>query len=325
MDTAQLPLPEEFLTRLAQIIPQEKLNPVLESFSKPKPISFRVNTLKTDANTLEKELHKQNLQIERVPWYQDAFILKGEKSQLMETEQYLDGHIYIQNLSSMIPALVMKPRTRDIVCDLTAAPGSKTTQLAQMMRNKGKILANDISRTRMFRLKANLKSLGVTNTDVTSIPGQALWKKFPEQFDKTLVDVPCTMEGRFSILDPDSYKGWTPKKVKLLSKLQQFLLRSAISATKPGGLIVYSTCTLEPEENEAVIDWILKKEAGNLSVEDIKLDLPETQQGLTTWKNKSIDPQIAKTMRILPSETMEGFYVAALRKHGASFEGSIFK
>jgi NOL1/NOP2/sun family putative RNA methylase len=307
-------LPEEFLARVQEIIPEDKRSTVIGSFSVPKPISFRVNTLKTATETLKASLEKQNLQIEQIPWYPDAFILRSEKAQLMATEQYREGHIYIQNLSSMIPPLVMNPRTRDLVCDLTAAPGSKTTQLAMMMRNKGEIVANDISRTRLFRLKANLKSLGVTNTNVISVPGQALWKKYAGQFDKVLVDAPCTMEGRFSTLDPQTYEDWKPKKVKLLSKLQQHLLWSAVSITKPGGLIVYSTCTLAPEENEGVIDWILKKEHGNISVEEIKLELPDTRSGLHSWKKKQYNPQITKTLRILPSETMEGFYIAALRK-----------
>ncbi len=312
MEIAQLPA--QFLERLRTIIPHEKYDEVLLTFTKPKPISFRTNTLKTDSDSLEKALLLQNLPIERVSWYKDAFLFSGEKAQLMATDEYKAGHIYIQNLSSMIPPLVLNPRTKDLVCDLTAAPGSKTTQLAMMMNNKGTIVANDISRTRLFRLRENLESQGITNTDMSCIPGQALWKRYPHYFDKTLVDVPCTMEGRFSTLDPDSYKDWSPKKVKVLSQLQKFLLRSAITATKSGGLIVYSTCTLEPEENEEVIDWILQKETGQVNVEEITLIVPGMVSGLREWKKKTFDTQITKTKRILPSDTMEGFFVAALRK-----------
>lgn len=307
-------LPEEFLKRLEILIPPAKLPLVLDSFTKSKPVTFRVNTLKTDRQSVIDQCKAQQLHIETVSWYPDAFVFKGEKTTLMNTEVYKKGMIYIQNLSSMIPALVLNPRTRDIVCDVTAAPGSKTTQLAMMMKNKGKIVANDISRTRLFRLKENIKLQGVTNTELLAIPGQSLWRRHPNYFDKTLVDVPCTMEGRFSTLDPDSYKDWTLKKVKILSKLQKFLLRSAVTATKPGGLIVYSTCTLEPEENEEVIDWILEKEHGNVSLEAIDLKVPESQPGLTSWKKKTFNPQLVKSLRILPSETMEGFFVAALRK-----------
>jgi 16S rRNA (cytosine1407-C5)-methyltransferase len=312
MDTAQLPA--QFIKRLHDIVPEDKFDDVIATFTKPKLISFRTNTLKTDSDTLEQILKTQNLPIERISWYSDAFLFLGEKSQLMATDEYKQGFIYIQNLSSMIPPLVLHPRTKDLVCDLTAAPGSKTTQLAMMMRNKGKIVANDISRTRLFRLRENLTSQGITNTDISCIPGQALWKRYPAYFDKTLVDVPCTMEGRFATLDPDSYKDWSPKKVKLLSKLQQYLLRSAVTATKPGGLIVYSTCTLEPEENEAVVDWVLQRESNLVHIEEISLELPDIKQGLTKWQKKQFNPQLAKTLRILPSETMEGFYIAVLRK-----------
>lgn len=304
--------PEEFLLRLESIISKDKFTAVIESFSQPKPISFRANTLRTNSETLAEQLRQQNIFFESVAWYPDAFILKDEKAKLMQTEEYKNGLLYIQNLSSMIPALVMNPRTRDVVCDLTAAPGSKTTQLAMMMNNKGKIVANDISRSRLHRLRVNLEAQGITNTDMLAIPGQYVWRRYPNYFDKSLVDAPCTMEGRFLTLDPDSFKDWTPKKIRLLSKLQKYLLRSAITATKPGGLIVYSTCTLEPEENEDVVDWVLEKE--NVELEEIKLTIPELQPGLTEWKKKQFNPQITKTKRILPSETMEGFYIAALRK-----------
>lgn len=307
-------LPAQFLERLHDIVPPEKYDEVLSTFSLPKPISFRTNTLKTDSDALEQALIAQNLPIERISWYKDAFLFHGEKAQLMATDEYKAGYIYIQNLSSMIPPLVLTPRTKDIVCDLTAAPGSKTTQIAMMMNNKGKIVANDISRTRLFRLRENLESQGISNTDMSCIPGQALWKRYPHYFDKTLVDVPCTMEGRFSTLDPDSYKDWSPKKVKVLSQLQKFLLRSAITATKPGGLIVYSTCTLEPEENEEVIDWILQKEASQVTLEEITLTIPGMIPGLTSWKTKQFNKKITKTKRVLPSDTMEGFFIAALRK-----------
>ena len=272
-------LPQPFLEMLAKILPPARRESVMQTFTVDKPIAFRANTLKIQTSELEQQLHTRNISFQKVAWYPDAFILDKQvkKEVLVESDLHKEGLLYIQSLSSMIPSLILDPKPDELICDLTAAPGSKTTQLAMMMQNTGKIVANDISRARMYKLKANLTTQGVTNTDLSFIPGQSLWKRFPEYFDKTLVDVPCTLEGRFSSLDSKTYEGWTPKKVKLLSRLQQFLLRSAISLTKPGGVIVYSTCTFEPEENEGVVDWILKKEGKSVSVEEITVSVGDSQ------------------------------------------------
>ncbi|MEK7092222.1 MAG: RsmB/NOP family class I SAM-dependent RNA methyltransferase, partial [Patescibacteria group bacterium] len=133
-------------------------------------------------------------------------------------------------------------------------------------------------------------------------------------FDKTLVDVPCSMEGRFCTLDEKSYSDWSLKKVKELVSMQRFLLRAGVSATKVGGLIVYSTCTLAPEENEGVVNWILEKEKGAVRVEETNVGLPSVQSGITGWNGKSFDPSLKYALRVLPSVTMEGFFVALLRK-----------
>jgi len=309
-------LPQPFIETLTKILPVARRDSVLQTFTVDKPVTFRANTLKIQTNELEQQLHKQNILFQKVAWYPDAFILDKhvKKEVLVESDLHKEGLLYIQSLSSMIPSLILDPKPDELICDLTAAPGSKTTQLAMMMQNTGKIVANDISRARMYKLKANLTTQGVTNTELSFIPGQALWKRYPEYFDKTLVDVPCTLEGRFSTLDPKTYEGWTPKKVKILSRLQQFLLRSAISLTKPGGTIIYSTCTFQPEENEGVVDWLLKKAGKSVSVEEIAVSVGDSQPGITTWNKKTFDPQLKKTMRVLPSETMEGFYVAKLKK-----------
>lgn len=309
-------LPKPFLERLRVIISPESQAEVFSTFCSERPISFRANTLKISTADLQKELIKRNIFFHPVAWSLDAFVLdkKVGKEILVESDLYTNGFIYIQSLSSMIPTLVLTPKKDELICDLTAAPGSKTTQIAMLMQNTGKIVANDISRARMFKLKANLETQGVTNTETSLMPGQALWKRYPEFFDKVLVDVPCTLEGRFSCNDPKSYKDWTPKKVKILSQLQKFLLRSAVSLTKPGGVIVYSTCTFEPEENESVVDWVLKKEGDALRIEEIDLPVSGLQQGLVTWNKKVFDSNISKTIRVLPSNTMEGFYVAKIRK-----------
>lgn len=315
-------LPKEFIERISKIIPKELLPESLHSFTVRKPSTFRTNTLKITVDELKQELQKRNIPFQEVSWYKHAFILDTYPQKLLsDTDLYTDGKLYIQSLSSMIPSLIMDPHQNEKILDLTAAPGSKTTQLAMMLQNTGEIVANDISRVRLYKLEANLRMQGVTNTKVVNIPGEFLWRKYPEYFDKALVDVPCTLEGRFYTEDPKSYKDWTPKKVKILAEKQRYLLRSAINATKPGGLIVYSTCTLEPEENEGVIDWILKKANGAVVLESIALSIDGMYEGIKEWNNKVYDETITKTKRILPSVQMEGFFVASLRKTKSQFIG----
>lgn len=320
MDNMCQNLPEKFVERLQKLYSSEEIDAVFASMqTKPLP-SFRTNTLRTTTSVLQKELERQGFILEQVSWFSDAFIVVNKSiRELTETEEYKQGLFYIQNLSSMLPALVLDPKPEETVLDLTAAPGSKTTQMAAMMQNKGKIIANDLSRPRLYKLRANLVSYGVTNTIVSNIPGQTFWKKYPEQFDKTLVDVPCTMEGRIRCDDPDSYKDWSPHKVKDLSVRQQYLLRSAIASTKVGGTIVYSTCTLSPEENEGVIDWILKKEGEAVTVESITIPGLSSGHGITQW-SKSYNPQVQNTLRMLPSTRMEGFFVAKLHKHASTIQ-----
>ncbi len=314
-----MPLPEAFTQRISKLIP-EKAQHVLASFSQPRVMSLRVNTLKATAVEVSTALEAAGYKTEQVPWWPNAFILPDPTVQQIFHPFYEEGKFYVQGLSSMLPPLIVDPQEGESILDLTAAPGSKTTELAALMNNTGSILANDLSPVRLFKLQANLKQQGVTNTQVKRGPGELLWRKFPEQFDRTLVDVPCSMEGRFEENDPKSYQDWSLKKIKELSMRQKMLLRSAVSATKPGGVIVYSTCTLAPEENEAVIQWLLEKEEGKVVVEEVSFDTLRTQSdelitpGLTEWEGQQFAEQVQNTLRIYPSARMEGFFVAKLRK-----------
>lgn len=308
-------LPEKFRERLALFTTPTEQEEILESFCVQKPSTFRANTLKISADELEQALTKEGIQTQRVDWYHDAFILINQPQKILtETKWYKEGYLYLQSLSSMIPPLILNPKGKESILDITAAPGSKTTQMAAMMQNTGEIIANDKSKIRLFKLKANLQTLGVTNTKVLQLPGQFIWKKFPQYFEKTLVDVPCSMEGRFQCNNEKTYKDWSTAKIDFLQNQQKFLLRSAISSTQVGGIIVYSTCTLAPEENEEVIDWILKKTHHAVMLEDIIIPKLPTHLGLTKWKNKIFDESLSKTIRIYPTKVMEGFFVAKLRK-----------
>ena len=248
-------LPEAFLDRLDEIIPSEHVRDVLDSYTKKRPTTLRVNTLKNTKDEFLSRVQTEKISLTPVSWYPLAYIVPtlGQKS-ITDFEFYKQGMCYVQSLSSMIPPLVLDPKPGEMILDMTAAPGSKTTQMAMMMENSGTIIANDNSRIREYKLAANLTMQGVTNTSIRFGAGQILWQDYPEKFDKALVDAPCSMEGTFTTADPKSYDYWSTNKIKELVERQKWLLRSAISATKPGGTIIYSTCTLSPEENEDIID-----------------------------------------------------------------------
>lgn len=316
MSTAQLPA--AFLERLAQLYDAETVTKITQAMSTRRATTLRPNTLKATYNQVEAELSAAGFELEPVEWLQ-AFILKNKGLRDLEEQPlYQSGSIYVQGLSSMIPPIILDPQSNDAVLDLAAAPGSKTTQMAALMDNGGMILANDTSTVRLYKLQANLDKLGVTNVKTQRGLGELVWKNFPEVFDKVLVDVPCSMEGRFNVEKPKTLQNWSPKKIKELANRQKSMLRSAVSATKVGGSIVYSTCTLSPEENEGVIDWILNREKGAVELEPVEMPTHLFSEPILEWQSTQYDARLAATRRIIPSSTYEGFFIAKLRKVASS-------
>lgn len=334
-------LPTQLLDRWKEQYTDSEMKLILHALSNKQLPSFRTNTLKTSPSELKESLIKQGFILENLSWYPPAFVLKNKSvRELTDTDEYKNGYLYIQNPSSMIPPIVLEPKPKEIILDLTAAPGSKATQIAMLTKNDATIIANDSSRPRLYKMERILHDSGIPfqkiNTNqifgnpdflnsknfkssndakflITNFRGEKIWQLFPEFFDKTLVDVPCSMEGRILCNDPKTYRDWSVKKIKQLSKLQKYLLRSAVSATRVGGTIVYSTCTLAPEENEEVIEWVLDKSHGALTVEKISIPDLLINPGLTSWKKKQFN-HTANCTRVFPSQTMEGFFVAKLYK-----------
>lgn len=271
--------------------------------------TLRVNTLKYNIQYLMIQLKKNNIKFERVQWYNNALLLKNiSEKDIQKLEIYINGYIYLQSLSSMIPPLVLSPKSGDKVLDLTAAPGSKTTQLANLMDNNGEIIANELDKIRYERLKYNVEKQGATIVKMINSRGEKLGEKYPEYFDKVLLDVPCSGEGRFLINNPKTYRDWSIKKVNNLVKLQKKLLISACKALKKNGVMVYSTCTINKYENEFILDWATKNLP--LKIVDINLIIKDYIKG----DNEKLDRAIDKAIKILPSKSMEGFFVAKLKK-----------
>ena len=305
---------ELFITRLHEVYTSH-VGRVLSSFKQPKQLSIRINRLVTTADELQTVMKNNGIELQQIPWYSDAFIADVSDSRVLTSlPEYDKGMFYIQNLSSMIPALVLDPQPDDHILDLTAAPGSKTTQIASLMENKGSIIANDISNNRIYKLKANLQRYGVTNTHVKQGAAERFWQHHYEEFDKVLLDAPCSMESIFIEQEPETYEDWSVKEIKHLGRKQQWMLRSAVSACKPGGVIIYSTCTIAPEENEQVIDWILQKDGKKIQLEEISIPHLDLMNGITSFEGKSYNSEVAKTKRVIPSEHMEAFFIAKLRK-----------
>ena len=309
-------LPAAFLEKLRRIIPPPQWDKVLKTFSTPKPPTFRVNSLKASVGSVREKLASGGFKLESVPWYKEAFILRNKRQRdLEETEVYKQGEIYVQNLSSMIPPLVLAPQAGEKVLDLTAAPGSKTTQLACLMSGKGSITANDDNPIRLSKLKANLEKQGVPNAALLPAgDGGLVWKNHSEAFGKVLLDAPCSAEGRFLLTEPSSYKYWKEDTNRKMAKIQRRLFKSAFLCLKPGGTMVYSTCTFAPEENEMILNWALETFKDALELLDISLSVSPLTRGLSGWPGSSFHPAVIKSLRILPSADTEAFFVARLRK-----------
>jgi len=356
-------LPEKFLGRLEQIVGVSLSGQIIQTFAE-RPTTFRVNTIKAQKEEIIEVLNQNGFKFERVLWYKGAFILKNKtKRELTDLDIYKEGKIYIQSLASMVPPIVLDPQPGEKILDLTAAPGSKTSQIAALMQKTGELVANDDNKVRFFKLKHNMEALGVANTphpDLTSghpslegsdtnqdenqiisgdysplTPlspregsqtiqdwkftlrmehGSALTHEYPEYFDKILLDAPCSAEARFVVGKPESTGYWKESKIKEMAYKQRKLLFSAWSALKPGGILVYSTCTFAPEENELQITKFLES-VDNAELLETGLSELKRLSIIKNWHNKEINKEVIKKgFRIMPTKEIEGFFVVKMKK-----------
>lgn len=299
-------LPVEFIEKYEKLLGKESIN-FFESCKTRLTKSLIVNSLKTKDASFLKE---QNIDLEKVKYIDGAYFVKSEVSGLGNIIEQNIGLFQMQEVSSMLPAFVLNPKEIDIVLDLTAAPGNKTAILAQIMNNKGLIVANDVDKPRIKTLVFTLKRLGITNTIVTCQNGIVFNSNF--LFDKILLDAPCSCEGMVR-KKPDALKEWSKNHVLSKAELQKKLIINAFRLLKNGGVLVYSTCTLSPEENEEVIDFLLKDPRAQ--VEDIKIPELISDFGLTEYNGKKYNEQIKKALRIWPHKNnIEGFFICKIRK-----------
>lgn len=295
------PLPQLLLDRLAKQYGAGTCATIVSAFASERRPTLRTNTLKTTDDQVMAIFRDEAIQFERVKGIPHAFIIKNRKDkELLEHPLTKDGRIYLQGLTSMLPPFILDPQPGETLLDLCAAPGSKTSQMAAIMENRGTILACEDNEIRFQKLVNTMRIQGATIVEPKCIDATLLHHEMPEAFDKILADVPCGAEGRINSKDVRSFSFWSEKNIIANAKLQRRLLRSAVAMLKPGGTLVYSTCTLAPEENEDMIAWLVS-EYPFMKPQPVTLPFP-ARKGLRGEAT------------LLPTKDYEGFFVAKLKR-----------
>ncbi|MBF0512249.1 MAG: RsmB/NOP family class I SAM-dependent RNA methyltransferase [Candidatus Omnitrophica bacterium] len=302
-------LPPDFLIRLKDIAPQAQEF----GFGQRAWMSFRINTLKVGIDEAYGKLKEHGVDFKSVGFCPYAILVNKETGQrLLESKLVQTGLLYAQGLESLLPVLILDPKPHERVLDLCAAPGSKTSQIAMHMHNQGTLKANEPVRDRLYRLKAVLELTG-TKAVISSVDGRRLQDR-DGAFDRILVDAPCSSEGRFRIEEPKSFAYWSVRKIKEMSHKQKGLLQNAGRLLKPGGVLVYSTCTFAPEENEEVVDWFLRKNEKDFKLAAAGMEGIETYPCLSQWQKRTYAHSLKDALRVLPDEYREGFFIAKFVK-----------
>jgi NOL1/NOP2/sun family putative RNA methylase len=310
-------LPELFLQRLSTQLSEDDYLASLQSFATAKPLTFRTNTLRQQEEEVLHEVQSAGMETKPVPWCPLCHqLMDGSIRQLQALQCAQTDGLYIQAASSMLAAHALQVEPDMRVLDLCAAPGSKTSQIAAQMKNRGMLVANDRSRKRLYRLREILQRQGATNVEVLCGPGERLGNTHADCFDRVLVDAPCSGEGRFRLDKPIRLSRWNMQEIRGLAKLQEQLLIAALRCVRVGGLVVYSTCTFAPEENELVLEKVLRKKTINAEVVELPKELrpPSARLPMMHWEGKDVTQDISSAVRIIPDDATTGFFIACLRR-----------
>lgn len=304
-----------FQERMKSLMPIEEDFKKYEEIVHKGPRSFiRCNTLKIAPPVLLERLNKKWSVSQPYIDYPEIMVVESElmPGELGNAIEHILGYYYVQEISSMLSVIALDPEPEELVLDLCASPGSKTTQIAAKMQNKGTLIANDIKMERVAILASNLERCGVSNSIVTKNDAVGLSSRLSQarfRFDKILLDAPCSGEGTLRS-SPKTFIIWNEKVVKKLSREQKKLLAFALKCLKKGGTLVYSTCTHAPEEDEEIIDFALKNFP--VKIESIKLPL-KSRPGITNWQGETFNEEVKKCCRIYPQDNdSEGFFVAKM-------------
>lgn len=295
--------PEYMVARFERLVPD--LEKLLASMEEPPRTYIRVNTLRINANALTKRLTDKGFTLRETDM-PDCLEVTAEPYSIGASAEYLLGYFYVQDKSSVIPPLALAPAPGDVVIDMAASPGGKTTQLAQMMDNRGLLLAIEVEVARIAGLRSNLGRCGVMNAALFHMDARDI-ARLDVKADKTLLDAPCTGEG---VIAKDRTRKISRgiEDIRYCSGLQEELIDAACACLKPGGILVYSTCSFAPEENECNVDYAIKKYG--MKVEP----LPYGEPGFETFGDLRFDPQVKNARRLYPHmHGTSGFFVARLK------------
>jgi NOL1/NOP2/sun family putative RNA methylase len=297
----------EVLERYASIVDDEAS--FLEACRRPLGTVVRVNTIKTDPERARDAFEAEGLDVETVDWNEQLLAVDTETPG--NTWPYVHGWLQGQEEVSAIPPRVLDAQPGERVLDACAAPGSKATQIAASMDDRGTIVGNDASLGRLSALRSNADRLGVSSLAVTNRDGRSLsFDEFPfDRVDRALVDAPCSCEGTVR-KNPDTLVEWSEAAVESMAEVQKGLLSRAISLTAPGGTVVYATCTFAPEENEAVVDHVLADRDCRVVPYETPL---EHRSGITAWRDRTFDDSLERAKRLYPHHNdTGGFFCAKL-------------
>jgi len=284
------------------------------SLCSPLPRFLWTNTLRTTPQQLATNLRCDGFELQPLRWYPGAFRASGGQAPLGNHWAYLAGHFQIQEASAMLPVMLLDPRPGDRVLDMCAAPGNKTAQIALALANRGTVVANDPAYSRMRSVRMHIDRLGLLNVSMTCDDASS-YPRAAGLFDAVLVDAPCSCEGT-SRTNPSVTRRLIAQRPSLIRK-QKMILRQAVRRCRPGGRIVYSTCTYAPEENEGVVNAVVRDMPDAVRIRTAELAKFNTTPGVTRWKGETFDPALKDTLRIWPHHNNTGgFFMALLEKCG---------
>ncbi len=311
-------LPELFENKM-KILLKDEYTDYINCYDEPRHYGLRVNTNKI---SVEDFLAIAPWPLVPIPWIDNGFYYDGDKFQPAKHTYYFAGLYYLQEPSAMTPANRLPVEPGDKVLDVCAAPGGKATELGAKLDGKGVLIANDISNSRAKGLLKNLELFGIGNMLVLSEEPGKLMEYFPEYFDKILIDAPCSGEGMFR-KDKKMVKAWEEHGPEFFSKIQRSILTQAASMLKKGGMLLYSTCTFDPSENEQSIEYLLK-EYPEFEIQDI-VPYEGFTQGIPEVSLTG-NEDLKKTVRIFPHKMKgEGHYLALLKKGNADVKEVVEK
>ncbi len=300
-------LPEKFENKMKELL-QDEYDDYLQCYDEPRYYGLRVNTNKI---SVEDFLKIAPWPLTPVPWIPNGFYYDGDKIQPSKHPYYFAGLYYLQEPSAMTPASRIPVEPGERVLDVCAAPGGKATELGAKLKGEGVLIANDISNSRARGLLKNLELFGIGNMMVISEEPGKLVEYFPEYFDKILIDAPCSGEGMFR-KDKKMVKAWEEHGPEFFSKLQRSIITQAAAMLKPGGMILYSTCTFDPLENEKTVEYLLE------TCPEFKICEMEGYEGFCEGIPKYVEDhseEYRKTVRIFPHKMQgEGHYLALVKK-----------